>query len=139
MNPHTLSAHAQRALESARGRGAPPGARCHRSRAHRAGPARGDGRPRPILTRLGLEPARCRERLEASGRRGRARGGSEELAYTSHAKRLIEVASKEARESGTGLSAEHLLLAALQEPRGTMAKILSEAGVPPARAEARDP
>jgi Ca2+:H+ antiporter len=84
----------------------------------------------PLLSRLGLDPARVRERLEAGGRRGRARGG-EGLAYTSHAKRLLDVASKEAREAGAVMGPDHLLLAALHEPRGPMARILSEAGVGP--------
>jgi len=73
-----------------------------------------------------------RERLEAGGRRGRARGG-EGLTYTSHAKRLLDVASKEAREAGAVMGPDHLLLAALHEPRGPMARILSEAGVGPDR------
>jgi Ca2+:H+ antiporter len=81
----------------------------------------------PLLSRLGLDAVRVRERLEAGGRRGRARGG--ELAYTSHAKRLLDVASKEAREAGAVMGPDHLLLAALHEPRGPMARILSEAGV----------
>jgi Ca2+:H+ antiporter len=90
----------------------------------------------PVLRRIGLNQDEVRARLEAGGRRGRPRGGGEELAPTSHAKRLIETASKEAREAGTELSAEHLLLAALQEPRGAMARILSDAGIPPARVRA---
>jgi Ca2+:H+ antiporter len=73
------------------------------------------------------------QKLEASGRRNKHRR-DEELAYTSHAKRLIEAASKEARESGTALSAEHLLLAALQEPRSTLARILRDSGVSSERA-----
>jgi Ca2+:H+ antiporter len=86
----------------------------------------------PLLSRLGLDPSRVRERLEAGGRRGRARGG-EGLAFTSHAKRLLDVASKEAREAGAPIGPDHLLLAALHEPRGPMARILSEAGVGPDR------
>jgi Ca2+:H+ antiporter len=73
-----------------------------------------------------------RERLEAGGRRGRARGG-EGLAYTSHAKRLLDVASKEAREAGSVIGPDHLLLAALHEPRGPMARILGDAGIGPDR------
>jgi Ca2+:H+ antiporter len=83
-----------------------------------------------------LNSGAVQEKLEASGRRARQSPGGEELAYTSHAKRMIEAASKEARESGTALSAEHLLLAALQEPRGTIARILAEAGVSAERAKA---
>jgi Ca2+:H+ antiporter len=83
-----------------------------------------------------LNSGAVQEKLEASGRRAKQSPGGEELAYTSHAKRMIEAASKEARESGTALSAEHLLLAALQEPRGTVARILAEAGVSAERAKA---
>jgi Ca2+:H+ antiporter len=94
------------------------------------------GMAEPILRRIGLKPDEVRARLEAAGRRGRPRGGGEEPAHTSHAKRLIETASKEAREAGTELSADHLLLAALQEPRGSMARILGDAGISPARLRA---
>lgn len=90
----------------------------------------------PILQRLGLEPDRVRSRLEAGGRRGRPRGGGEEPAHTSHARRLIESASLQAREAGTDVSAEHLLLAALLEPRGSMARILGDAKIPPERLRA---
>ncbi len=83
------------------------------------------------LARLGLPLDRVRQRLQAGGRRGRPRGEGDELAYTSHAKRLIEAASKEARESGSTLSAEHLLIAALLEPRGTIGKMIGEAGAGP--------
>jgi Ca2+:H+ antiporter len=81
-----------------------------------------------VLERLGLDVERVRQRLEAGGRRGRPRTPGQELAYTSHAKRLIETASKEAREAGTGLTAEQLLLAALLESRGTLGKMLAEIG-----------
>jgi Ca2+:H+ antiporter len=93
-----------------------------------------DGGPAAALFEtLGLNVGTIQKKLEASGRRTKQRRG-EELAYTSHAKRLIETASKEARESGTALSAEHLLLAALQEPRSTLARILRDSGVSPERA-----
>jgi Ca2+:H+ antiporter len=95
---------------------------------------RGDGAAAATFTRLGIDLASVEKRLESSGRRRSGRAGSEQLAYTSHAKRLIETASKEARESGTALSAEHLLAAALDEPRGALVKILTEAGIPVARA-----
>jgi Ca2+:H+ antiporter len=90
----------------------------------------------PVLRRVGLEPDQVRARLEAGGRRGRPRGGGEEPAHTSHAKRLIETASKEARGTGTALSAEHLFLAALHEPRGALARILGDAGITPAQVQA---
>ncbi|HUR96005.1 MAG TPA: calcium/proton exchanger [Gemmatimonadales bacterium] len=136
MNPHTLSASAQRALEAAR-------AQAMRLEHDAIGAEHivlalidGDNGGGDVLRRLGLDASRTRQRLEAGGRRGRPRGGTDELAYTSHAKRLIEMASKEARESGTGLSAQHLLLAALLEPRGTMGKMLAEVGASPDRVRA---
>jgi Ca2+:H+ antiporter len=97
---------------------------------------RDNGPGAALFAALGLNSGSIQEKLEASGRRGRQNPGSQELAYTSHAKHLIEAASKEARESGTAVSAEHLLLAALQEPRGTVARILTEAGVSAERAKA---
>jgi Ca2+:H+ antiporter len=98
---------------------------------------RGEGITAGVLSRLGLEVAEVEKRLEASVRRGGpGRKSGDQLAYTSHAKRLIEAASKQARETGTGLSAEHLLLAALREPRGTLTKILGDAGITPAQAQA---
>jgi Ca2+:H+ antiporter len=136
VNPHTLSASAQRALDDARAQAV--------RLEHDAigaehivlaliGP---DGPGGPALRKLGLDVARVRQRLESGGRRGQGRGGAEDLAYTSHAKHLIEAASKEARESGTNLSAEHLLIAALMEPRGTMGKLLAEAGTTAERVRA---
>jgi Ca2+:H+ antiporter len=95
-----------------------------------------EGPGAPVLLRLGLDVARVRQRLEAGGRRGRPRAGSGELVYTSHAKRLIEAASKEAREAGTVLSADHLLAAALLEPRGPMGRMLADAGTTPDRVRA---
>jgi Ca2+:H+ antiporter len=89
------------------------------------------GAGEPMLRRLGLEPEQVRARLEAGGRRGRPRRSGDELAHTSHARRLIEAASRDARDAGVALSAEHLFLAALREPRGPMARILADAGIPP--------
>jgi Ca2+:H+ antiporter len=136
VNPHTLSATAQQALQGAR-------AEAVRLEHDAIGAEHivlalldSGGPAGAVLQRLGLDLTRVRQRLEAGGRRGRPRGGTDELAYTSHAKRMIEMASKEAREAGTGLSDEHLLLAALLEPRGTMGKMLSEVGAGPERVRA---
>jgi Ca2+:H+ antiporter len=89
------------------------------------------GTGEPALRRLGLEPDQVRARLEAGGRRGRPRRNGEELAHTSHARRLIEAASQDAREANVALSAEHLFLAAMREPRGVMARILADGGISP--------
>ena len=88
-----------------------------------------------MLQRLGLDLAQVRARLEAGGRKGRPRAG-EEPAHTSHARRLIENASKQAGEARSELTSDHLLLAALHEPRGALARILSDAGVSPERVRA---
>jgi Ca2+:H+ antiporter len=133
VNPHTLSASAQRALEAARAEAARLEHDAIGAEHIVLALLESDGPGRAVLQRLGLDAGRVRQRLEAGGRRGRPRGGTDELAYTSHAKRLIEMASREAREAGTGLSAEHLLLAALLEPRGTMGKMLAEVGANPER------
>ena len=129
MNPHTLSPGAQRVLEDARGEAERLGHDSvgaeHILLALLRTPEAG-----AVLTRLGLDLEQVKSRLAASGRRGRTRVSGDGLGYTSHAKRLIEIASKEAREAGTGLGAEQLLLAALHEPRGTMARILTEQGIP---------
>ncbi len=136
MNPHTVSASAQRALDAARAEAArlehdAIGAE------HIVLALLGPTEPGPgVVRRLGLDVERVRQRLEAGGRRGRPRGESGELAYTSHANRLIDLASQEARDEGGELTAEHLLLAALLEPRGTMGKLLAEAGGTPARVRA---
>jgi len=90
----------------------------------------------PLLARLGLDPESVRERLAVGSRRPRGHVTGEEPVHTSHAKRLIESASREARESGVALGAEHLLAAALLEPRGTMGRILADAGIPAARVRA---
>src|SRR3954471_11114319 len=136
INPHTLSTHAQRALESARVEAVRLDHDAIGAEHILLGLLRGDGNIPELLHRLGLDVAQVEKRLESSVRRGSgSRKPGDQLAYTSHAKRLIEAASKQARESGTGLSAEHLLLAALREPRGTLTRILADAGVSASRAQ----
>ncbi len=90
-----------------------------------------------VFRALGLDERLVRERLEAGARKGKPRGAeSGELLLTSHARRLLEVATTEARQRGTELAAEHFLLAAFSEPRGTVARLLNESGVTPATARA---
>ena len=90
----------------------------------------------PVLDRLGIEPEAVRARLSSGNRRPRSGPGGEELAHTSHAKRLIETASRAAREANTAVTPDHLLAAALLEPRGTIGRILADAGVSAARVRA---
>src|SRR5687767_10880018 len=98
MNPHTLSAYAQRALESARAEAVRLGHDSIGAEHILLGLLRGEGPAATMFARLGLDLAAVEKRLESSGRRRPSRSPTEELAYTSHAKRLIEVASKEARD-----------------------------------------
>ena len=79
---------------------------------------------------LGITPEAARERLVAGVRKGRGRAEGEELVLTSHARRLVEAASAEAKRRGAGeVGAEHLLLAAFRDPRGTVARMLNDGGV----------
>jgi Ca2+:H+ antiporter len=97
---------------------------------------RPEGLAAPVLARLGLDPAQVRQRLEAAGRRTRGRKAGDELTYTSHARRLIDNASREARTAGVPATAEHLLRAGLEDPRSALGRMLSEAGTSPAAVRA---
>lgn len=102
-----------------------------------------------LLAALGIAPELAATRLAAGTRKARTRAnpdaapasGTEpaetlpaELAQTSHARRIVELAAREAQKRNAPLAAEHLLLAAFHEPRGALAKLLAEAGVAPAQA-----
>ena len=90
-----------------------------------------------VFRAIGLDQALVRERLELGARKGKPRGAEAgELLLTSHARRLLEVATTEARQRGSELGAEHFLLAAFSEPRGTVARLLNESGVSAAAARA---
>ena len=132
MTAHTLSPSARRVLDDAREEATRLG---HDAIGveHVVLSLLADGGTARAFTTLGLEPAAVRRRLEAAGR-PRARGSTDPLQYTSHAKRLIEVATREARAQGGALGAEHLLIAAVQEPRGPLARLLADAGIAPGRA-----
>ena len=79
---------------------------------------------------LGMTPDAARERLLAGVRKGRGRAEGEELVLSSHARRLLESAAAEARRRGApAVGAEHLLLAAFRDPRGTVARMLNDGGV----------
>ncbi|HET8622747.1 MAG TPA: calcium/proton exchanger [Gemmatimonadales bacterium] len=97
-----------------------------------------DPRIAEAYSAAGLPVATARQRLEAGGRKRKPRAGEtvggSDLPYTSHAKRLIELATREAHRHNTGLAAEHLAVAALEEPRGALARVLADHDVAPARA-----
>src|SRR5690606_22809356 len=93
------------------------------------------------LQRIGLDPAVVAERLSSAGTR-RARpvgppdGIGEDFPLTSHARRLLEVASRFARSGSGTLEPVHLLVAGLSERRGALARLLGESGVDAAGAAA---
>ncbi len=132
MSAHTLTESARRVLDGAREAAARAG--------HDAIGTEDlmlslldDARVSAAFVALGIPVPTARERFEAAGRKVRPRAagtiGGGDLPYTSHAKRLIELATREARQQGGGLSVEHLAVAALEEPRGALGRLLSESGV----------
>ncbi len=92
-----------------------------------------------LFTALGIPADTAAERLGSASRRPKGRGAEDpapdaDPAPTSHARRLLDLAGREARRRGSEMTAEHLLLAAFHEPRGSLARLLAEAGVAPAQA-----
>lgn len=80
---------------------------------------------------LGLSPEELVTRLEAGQKRIRSRSEHPDglLPLSSHARRLLDSAAREAAERGTSVSDEHLVIAALVEPRGTFARVLSDQSI----------
>ena len=95
-----------------------------------------------LFTSLGIAPDLAADRLAAGSRKPRQRtptpddeaAAPAELVPTSHARRLLDLAAREARQRKAEVGPEHLLLAAFHEPRGALAKLLAEAAVAPAAA-----
>jgi Ca2+:H+ antiporter len=134
---HTLSPSAQRVLDGARQEATRLGHDAIGAEHIVLSLLRDGDSAAKTFTALGLNPSAVRERLEAAGRRARGKASSDQLQYTSHAKRLIELATRGARSQGGPLAAEHLLAAAIEEPRGPLARLLADAGAP--APQARDP
>jgi Ca2+:H+ antiporter len=139
MTAHTLSPSAQRVLDSARQEAARLGHEAIGAE-HIVLSLLQEGEPVvAAFAARGLTVATVRERLEAAGRRAKGKGAPEQLPYTSHAKRLIELATREARSQSGPLAAEHLLTAAFKEPRGSLARMLSDAATPSPRPTRQTP
>jgi Ca2+:H+ antiporter len=149
MNSHTLSESAQTVLAGAREEAARLG--------HDAVGAehillslleRGALAP-DAFRAAGRDPSVAAERLRASSGAGRARAspgpklvadvppvltegtigaGDGELGFTSYARRIMEVATREAKARGGAIGELHLLLAVLQQPRGPIAKLFADGG-----------
>lgn len=78
--------------------------------------------------------------LAKSSKRGRGRRGptgTESGGLTSHAQKVIDQATERARQAGRDApSADDLVLAMVQEPRGAIARALSEFDIKPSRLKA---
>ncbi len=106
----------------------------------------GEDQTSALFQSLGIAPELAAERLAAGSRKPRPRTPSPEdgaaaprsadLVPTSHARRLLDLAAREARERNAAVGPEHLLLAAFHEPRGALARLFAESAVAPAEARA---
>lgn len=134
MSAGGLSAGARRVLETARAEAHRLGHEAVGAEHLALGLLRENAAAREAIRRLGLDPTGVAGRLQSAGRRARSHGDRHQLAYTSQARRLIQDATREAGRTARPVSAEHLLLAALQEPRGMLARVLGDSGVEPADA-----
>lgn len=82
-----------------------------------------------ILDRLGVSLQRIRNEIERYATRGEARP-SQEMALTSRAKRVIDLAYDEARQLNNNyIGTEHLLLGLIREGEGLAARVLHKLGV----------
>lgn len=83
-----------------------------------------------VLDVLGVDRAKLRQVLEQTVLRGPGRGAEEQLAYTSRARAVLELAMAEARMSRAGtVDTQHLLLGLVREERGVAAQVLLDFGV----------
>ena len=83
-----------------------------------------------VLDLLGVDRTKMREVLEQTVLRGRAMTADDQLAYTSRARGVLELAMAEARMSRAGtVDTQHLLLGLVREERGIAAQVLLDFGV----------
>ena len=94
-----------------------------------------DGRTAPslagvVLDVLGVDRGKMHEVLERTVLRGQVPTAEDQLAYTSRAKAVLELAMAEARMSKAGtVDTQHLLLGLVREERGIAAQVLLDFGV----------
>lgn len=90
----------------------------------------GEGVASTALQNLGVDQDRLRDTIETIVKKGNpgARTGPD-LPYTSRAKKVLELAMKEARElNHSYVGTEHLLLGLIEEQKGIAAQVLVDAG-----------
>lgn len=87
-------------------------------------------RARVVLDALGVDRAQMQRVIEDTALRGRAPSARSQIAYTSRAKAVLELAVAEARILGREqVGTEHLLLGLAHEERGIAAQVLLDFGI----------
>jgi DNA-binding transcriptional regulator YhcF (GntR family) len=91
----------------------------------------GEGMAATVLQNLNADPDAIRRTIEETVQKGKASPpAGRDLPYTSRAKTVLELATREARELNHGyVGTEHLLLGLLREERGVAAQALLRGGV----------
>ena len=91
----------------------------------------GEGVAAALLTNLGVNLERIRQKIEETVEKGKApTAAGPELPYTSRTKKVIELAMVEARElNHSYVGTQHLLLGLLREEMGIAAQVLVHSGV----------
>jgi hypothetical protein len=90
----------------------------------------GQGVAAAALTKLKVDLADVTARVNETVKEGKNPAKSQELPYTSRAKKILEFAMSEARElNHMYIGTEHLLLGVLREEKGIAAQVLNDAGI----------
>ncbi|HEY7235452.1 MAG TPA: Clp protease N-terminal domain-containing protein [Gemmatimonadaceae bacterium] len=90
-----------------------------------------------VLDVLGIDRARMKEVLQQTVLRGRTPMPDDQLAYTSRARAVLELAMAEARVAKANtVDTQHLLLGLAREERGIAAQVLLDFGVTVEKARA---
>jgi ATP-dependent Clp protease ATP-binding subunit ClpC len=97
----------------------------------RSDSASGPGIAMTVLRTLGVDPEAVANRILGLVQRGQSRRMSgPDLPYTSRAKKVLELAMKEARElNHSYVGTEHLLLGLVREEKGIAAQVLAVSGL----------
>ena len=90
----------------------------------------GEGVAAAALTNLNVDFEDVTATVNETVKRGKNQAKSQDLPYTSRAKKILEFAMSEARDQNHSyVGTEHLLLAVLREEKGIGAQALNDAGV----------
>ncbi len=90
----------------------------------------GEGIAVAVLTNLNVDPEELRATIQGMLKEGKNLTQSQDLPYTSRAKKILEFAMTEARDLGHSyVGTEHLLLGVLREEKGLAAQGLLTVGV----------